>query len=582
LEKSVTDQDSLREQLNELVREKDKLIARLNHQPASDYSAMESELRARSVELEKTLIARDGLRAELRESEEYAESLRTELEKSRTAERALKAQIAELIEAQQTDRTNQLETEIVELNNELRSLDEANQKLESKVAELLSENAPDARIVELQKDLEEADKTVNALEKRIVDLKADKANMAVRESELKEALETCESELGEIRRRRASKSLTSRVGKFELFALSTHGGEQLVAVLQSSLKKAEARQLELLDERVKLEAQITQLRTDGTAKGNEEMLTTINKLVDEKSALTNRLTRLEELLDSKPKGKVQSQQQVIRDIVAQAKPGIVLHPLSDYVAVDAGGSVLRYVGMNKDADMCGCAITNSPLPLFEEGVYFEVRITQTQQGNPDGLTVGLTTTPPWQGEPVPNTLDDIPNAWAVGYNGQCWNGAKGEWKQIEWSGKDLVEGQRVGVFLAAPPVSQLFIFVDDILVVRGPTRLPSCEDHPFYGLVDMLGNCDSVTLLWGAKPPPGVQDLVAIDPRKMSAGQFRLPLRRGIQSSNPSFVSEESSIIEETSPMRKVAVPRLPLKPTVEPSGFVRPPSESDSDTFRR
>jgi chromosome segregation ATPase len=541
-------------------------------------------------ELKKTENERNDMHSLLESSDRKIKVLKEQLqEKESELEEFVRLQ-GSMEDEDKESQTRELQREIDRLHKVLNAKDQPAEDAQREIEKLQSVlEEKDRDVGKLQEDLrllqrkyneqmeelDEADRETVRLENLVGEKDRVIAEWRSREEDLKNSLNQSIHELEEVNKRRSERALAQQVGKFEVFAMSTKGEEQLVSVLQASLRQAETRQAELVDERMKLEAQVLQLRASNNGNtGNEELLATINKLVDEKSSLTNRLARLEELLDGKQRGKVHSLQQVIRDIVAQAKPALVLQPLSEHVVTEAGGSVVRYAGLNKDADMCGCAITNAPLPVFEEGLYFEVRITKTQQGNPDGLTVGVTTTPPWQGEPIPNTLDDIPNSWAVGYNGQSWNGSKGEWRQIDWCGKDLVEGQRVGVFIAAPPVSQLFVFLDDILVAKGPSRIPSCFDHAFYGLVDMLGNCDSVTLLWGAKPPAAAQDLLAIDPRREN-GLFRLPLRRGA-------LSDESSIMEETSsPMRKVAVPRLPLKPTVEPSGPLRPPSESDVESFR-
>ena len=450
-----------------------------------------------------------------------------------------------------------LEREIHQIEDRLAS---ETQRFSSRIESLIRENE--------SLKLKEGDMTpqLSQREEECESLRLQVQSIQQKADEWRTKLSAADTELEEIRQRRSRRMVANQVGRVEVFALSTKGEEQLVSVLQASLKQAENRYNELMEERVKLEAQIAQLKAaDGTAKGNEELLTTIHKLVDEKSELVTRLGRLEHLLESRQTATPRTSR----------PPSMTFHPLSDLVRVDdSGATAIKYVGANKDADMCGCAISTAPIPLFEEGLYFEVQVIATQQSNPDGLTLGVTTTPPWTGEPVPNTLDDIPHSWAVGYNGQSWNSSKGEWKQISWCGKDLTVGQRVGVFIAPPPVSQMFVFLDDVMVCRGPTKMPSCIDYPFYALVDLLGNCDAVALIDGSRPPPIAADLVAINVRPLS-----LPRR----SRNPVYpFSEESSIVDEgTSPIMKVAVPRLPLKRTVEPVGPARPPSDSDAETFR-
>ena len=340
---------------------------------------------------------------------------------------------------------------------------------------------------------------------------------------------------------------------------------ELESMQQSEIDSAklEARVKSLELEKAALEAKIFVIETSRAKNSDSEgMMETVKKLVDEKSLLSIRL---------------QQQEQVIKDMANQARPNLALHPLSELVTVDAGGTIARYIGQNKDSDMSGCLITTTPLPMFDEGLYFEVRVTECTTGNPDGLTLGITTSVP-EGTLVPNTLDDIPLTWAVGYNGQAWNGSKNEWKAVPWSGRDLVAGNRIGILIAAPPVSQLFVFVNDILACRGPSRLPSCFDYDYFGLVDLLGNCDAVTLLWGAQPPAAASDLVAVDPRKVNVtGDLlkRLPRRTNVSDI---FTDESNaSPISMYSP-KHVALPRLPLKPTAQLTRPAKPPSAPTSD----
>ena len=538
----------LRNAETDLMKAKDETIRLLG-----DMSATRSEVSAVQLEMER-------LRASLASME---------------SERArLMAQVSSLQADRDLDKAD-----LGSARSELDRVRSAQEKVSAR------SGVADVQLAELRAQLTEADKEILRLEselaKRELDisrLTSEKSASETRlttaakewgdvESGLRQQLAAAASELGDMKRRIADRRLGLRIvpGLAPLQTFGNSREEETVA----SLRQAET--------------ELAQLRALAPSRANnEELMTTISKLLDEKSSLTNRLGRLEQLLESREKGKVESLQQVIKDIVTQANPSILLVPLSQHVEVDAGGSMASYVGVNKDADMCGCMITNAPLPLFEEGLYFEVRVTAATSGNPDGLTVGITTTQPWQGHPIPNTLDDIPHSWAVGYNGQTWNSAKAEWKQIAWCGKDLAVGQRVGVFVAAPPVSQLFVFVDDALACRGPARLPSCLDYPYFGLIDLLGNCESVTLLWGAGPPLAARELVAVDPKRtpvMSVPpiHFKLPSRKGLSSINASVSSIDSPIAETS----KVVLPRLSLKPTVEPSRLVDPASDSDSSTAR-
>jgi len=346
--------------------------------------------------------------------------------------------------------------------------------------------------------------------------------------------------------------------------------------LKSQLKESEARVIQLMDERMRLQEQ---LRTATmTTHKDDDMMYTIEQLVQEKSVLTGKILKIENLLGVRPGGgDIES---VISGLLSHSKtPSMILHALSDKVAVDdSTGTVVSYISKSKDSDMSGCLITKTPIPMFEEGVYFEVKVNKVNHENPDGLTVGVTLSPPWDfsaenKQAIPNTLDDIPHSWAVGYNGQCWSSSRKEWRETSWQSKDLQPGQRVGILVTCPPVSQLYIFVDDVLVCRGPSRLPSCLDNEYFGLIDLLGNCDSVSLLWAAKPPPSAANLVPpLDPRQLN---FRLPTR---QSVSPTSALDISAELLPDNMHQKISVPKLLLKPTAQLSRPVKPPSVSSDD----
>ena len=571
----------VRDELAKLESEKSKLEVKITDMKSfvnSTDNSLQNALTEKEFEISEV---REELASTKRDLELATGDLAQAVAEMDELDRKLKAK---------TDAVAVLEKSVAELevvkadNSDLRigaaaakaDLDRIRAEKKALESQLSSKSSADSRIVELSSALADAETAKAKLQADLLRVDTEASLARAERAQLEARLADLESA---IKGKRQRMSIAASVGFVSMFGSGKD--EEVVALLQAAARQAEARQVELLEERVKLEAVIAakdqvinELRQDSArANSSDGLLATIHKLVDEKTSLTDRLTRMEQLLETREKGKVHSLEMVIKDIVSQANPPILLMPLSQHVSVDAGGSVASYVGLNKDSDMTGCLITTAPLPMFNEGVYFEVRVTSASSGNPDGLTVGITTTQPWQGHPVPNTLDDIPQTWAVGYNGQTWNSAKSEWKQIAWCGKDLAVGQRVGVLVAAPPVSQLFVFVDDVLACRGPARLPACTDHAFYGLIDLLGNCDSVTLLWGAKPPSAAAELVPVIPAP-SMAQFKLPSRRHTVVTPPMTDGVTPSPI--MSPKRHV-LPKLALRPTAEPNLPVRPPS-TDSD----
>lgn len=556
-------------------------IQRMKSTANATGDALKDALSEKEFEMSELRMDMERLRSELEhttsvknQAEEHSTELRKHFDANLLEVATLSAELGN-IKSEKDRLASQLESVAGSSDNRIGELTKALSAAENEGSQLRIE------ISKINSELKDVSATKTALEAR-------SDSFASQEAQWKQSLDHASNELKEIKAslkgRREKLAISKALGYVAVYG--SNKDEQVVSLLQDQVKQAEARQVELLEERVRLEAIIAakdKELNDLRASGQEDLLVSIHKLMDEKSSLTDRLARLESMLDAREQGKVHSLQMVIKDIVSQANPPILLSPLSQHVSVDAGGSVATYVGLNKDSDMSGCLITNAPLPVFDEGLYFEVRVTSASSGNPDGLTVGITTTRPWIGQPIPNTLDDIPQSWAVGYNGQTWNSAKSEWKQIAWNGKDLTVGQRVGVLVAAPPVSQLFVFVDDTLVCRGPARLPSCIDYPYFGIIDLLGNCDCVTLLWGARPPSAAADLVPVDPRRTPTFASRLPMRQGTIDTIRKPILDDSSLSGPespspvVSPARKHVLPKLNIKPTAQPAFPVRPPS-TDSE----
>jgi cell division protein ZapA len=467
-------------------------------------SQLESEISQLHVRLSQT----ESL---ISEKDKLIQSLKTDTQRVTVQLEKSNSLVSELSSQMNLARSAR-ESEVEQLAKQVSTLSRRNSALESQITPVEEINGLKDQIQSLRARESEQENAIKTLSLRLSQtqqiasaLESEKATLVQQIERLSTPARISDTpDLTQLRSQLAEKERALRV-------LETRSIE--------SGKQAASREVELLAERVSLSETIDKLRKDLSNKSHQ--ISTIVKLVGAPEI---------------------SIEDAVRQLVNQIVPTLALQPLSQLIELAGPSATASYIGPQKDDDMCGCLITHAALPSFPEGVYFEVRVARTNSNNPDGITVGVTLTPPWHGPPVPNTLDDIPLSWAAGYNGQTWNSAKGEWKDNSWCGKDLVPGQRVGVLIAIPPVNQMFVFVDDLLVCKGPNRMPDCLENSYYGLVDLLGNCDGVTLLWQAKPPLAALDLVPV-------AQQRTP-----------------------------NVPRLALKPTRELSHPVRPPSAASSE----
>ncbi|KAF4700653.1 3-dehydrosphinganine reductase [Perkinsus olseni] len=208
----------------------------------------------------------------------------------------------------------------------------------------------------------------------------------------------------------------------------------------------------------------------------------------------------------------------------------------------------------KDEAMCGVVMTDRPLPYDTSfGYYFEITVLagageSTEYS--DGLTLGVTTTRPEEvrgGSDAPSSCDEIPETWAVGFDGQVWDPILNDWSACNWCGKDLKEGQKVGLLVSKSPVDQLFILVDGAVVAEGPRNIPT--GRPLYGVVDLIGSTNAVALSdpeTTPLPPAALQLVPKAVPSSSGRSEsgriaFRLPSRQ-TRSRNESKKGTSSSV----------------------------------------
>ena len=113
----------------------------------------------------------------------------------------------------------------------------------------------------------------------------------------------------------------------------------------------------------------------------------------------------------------------------------------------------------------------APLSPSKGQVYFEVCIEKLNERVvvEEGLCIGITLDSPSQVaamKEVPLTIDWLPKAWSVGYDGQTFDGSTQEWADVSWQPHSLKTRDIVGALVTRE--GQLQIFVNDELVVAGP------------------------------------------------------------------------------------------------------------------
>lgn len=167
-------------------------------------------------------------------------------------------------------------------------------------------------------------------------------------------------------------------------------------------------------------------------------------------------------------------------------------------------AVFRTKATEQKNQMHGYVATSQPVTYnSKRGAYFEVMIAAQRSGLEDGLAIGFTATPPskWPKMDLPPTADGIDSSWLVGFGGDFWDGSPEtpEWRDTTFNASQLKEGDVVGI--ACSPECKLRVYVNGarVLTVKPQSITPNAE---LYGLVDLIGNTDGVTLLPQRKQKP--------------------------------------------------------------------------------
>jgi len=172
----------------------------------------------------------------------------------------------------------------------------------------------------------------------------------------------------------------------------------------------------------------------------------------------------------------------------------VNEPLSQNIELSKDCRTAWFSGPDKSAGY-GFAITARPARRNGK-FHFEICIQKARSGEVDGLAIGFTTTPPKQlPRELPESADCLGgNVWLVGYDGQFWDstvGEDGSWRDCSFFPAQLVRGDCVAVKVDF--YGKLEVAVNG--ETHFSTRIQATGSKALYGIVELLGNTDKVTLV---------------------------------------------------------------------------------------
>eukprot|EP00930_Biecheleria_cincta_P102234 TRINITY_DN9391_c0_g1_i3.p1 TRINITY_DN9391_c0_g1~~TRINITY_DN9391_c0_g1_i3.p1 ORF type:complete len:457 (+),score=75.78 TRINITY_DN9391_c0_g1_i3:113-1483(+) len=143
------------------------------------------------------------------------------------------------------------------------------------------------------------------------------------------------------------------------------------------------------------------------------------------------------------------------------------------------------------------AFGNGRMPATGEGLYCEVKIDQTIDGEADGLTLGVTLETPenFLKTLPPEMPDDIPRSWSIGYNGQAFSCNLAEMTPVDWQPACLKTGDRLGLLVDRG--GHMWLHYNGRRKTRAPDKIPvTLPLYPFFGII---GNTRAITLIPGAE-----------------------------------------------------------------------------------
>jgi len=163
-------------------------------------------------------------------------------------------------------------------------------------------------------------------------------------------------------------------------------------------------------------------------------------------------------------------------------------PLGRSLRITTERRTAVFAGRSGELDAVAC--TAEP-PMRARGYGFDVRIGTVRAGFTDQIAVGFTALPPsdWP-EMLPKTADGLSQTWLVGYDRYMWHSHR--WITMPRSLPHLQAGDRIGVL--ATHSGQLEVSLNG--EIQWHTSIPLTRGGPpLYGVVDLLGCVEQVTLL---------------------------------------------------------------------------------------
>jgi len=165
---------------------------------------------------------------------------------------------------------------------------------------------------------------------------------------------------------------------------------------------------------------------------------------------------------------------------------------SKYVSISEGAR--RAVHTNGD-DMHGVLFLDQPLRTVDGMRYFEVCLEAVNLQEQDGLTMGVTAKLPSQERY--GCAADVPYSWSVGYDGRANIHGASDLVLTNWNPICLNVGDRVGFLVAGDGAA--CVVVNNKRVANLPGTIPI--DLPLYGMVDLLGHAQGISLVDVMFPP---------------------------------------------------------------------------------
>eukprot|EP00397_Hematodinium_sp_SG-2012_P001176 GEMP01001177.1.p1 GENE.GEMP01001177.1~~GEMP01001177.1.p1 ORF type:complete len:1744 (-),score=342.01 GEMP01001177.1:85-5316(-) len=205
-------------------------------------------------------------------------------------------------------------------------------------------------------------------------------------------------------------------------------------------------------------------------------------------------------------------------------------------------------------------IGNYPLKMTNQGVYFEVTLTDvSKEYFDDGITIGVCTCAPEELPADIRSIRDIPVSWAMGFVDSCWDGNLQLTFPFEWHMSTLRKGQNIGCWVQ-PAKGNMLLVLDGQVCAAGPDLIP-VNSHMLYACITLQGTALRARFNPQAQPPEG--DDIQL-------------MKRHIQQVFGSEKAEDVDMVPKTSSLSPKQL-SSPQSGASSPCVTVTPPSQAAS-----